>query len=82
MDEEKLAIVKRSSYRIKVLKTLNEHPKIPKTIARDCDILQNHISNVLTYLKNMGLVICINPDAKKGRIYKLSEEGQEMIKYL
>lgn len=79
VDEEVIHHVNKSSYRVKVLKTLEDDPKMPKDIAADCDILQNHISNVLTELRNLGLIVCINPEVKKGRIYRLSEEGEEIL---
>lgn len=79
IDEEVIHHVNKSSYRVKVLKSLNDEPKIPKNVAADCDILQNHISTVLAELWDLGLIVCINPDAKKGRVYRLSEEGEEII---
>lgn len=82
MDEEFVKQVKRSSYRVKVLRCLEEKPKMPSKIAVECNILQNHISNVLSLLVEMGLIVCINPEIKKGRIYRLSEDGEEILKYL
>ena len=55
---------------------------LPKDIAADCGILQNHISNVLTELSNLGLIVCINPEVKKGRVYRLTEDGEEMLSKL
>ncbi|WP_407377880.1 ArsR family transcriptional regulator [Methanobrevibacter sp.] len=82
MDEEFVKSVARSSYRVKILKSLGEKPKMPSQLAADCNILQNHISNVLSYLGELGLVVCINPEIRKGRIYRLSEDGEEILKYL
>ena len=53
--------------------------KIPKEIAKDSDILQSHISNVLRDLKEKNLVECLNPKMRKGRLYRLSEEGLEIL---
>lgn len=77
-DEDVLKYIKRSSYRVKVLKTLKDDPKIPRDVAADSGILQNHISNVLKQLSDLDLVVCVNPSAKKGRIYRLSEHGEEI----
>ncbi|WP_458404228.1 transcriptional regulator [Methanobrevibacter sp.] len=82
MDEEFVKYVNRSSYRVKVLRSLKERPKMPSQIAVDCNILQNHISKVLSLLSELGLIVCINPEIKKGRIYRLSEDGEEILKYL
>ena len=82
IDEDLIHHVNKSSYRVKVINTLENYPKIPKDIAADCGILQNHISNVLTELSNLGLIVCINPEVKKGRVYRLTEDGEEMLSKL
>ena len=64
------------------MKTLIDHPKIPSKIAADIGIKQNHISKVLNQLKEMGLVQLINLEAKKGRIYELTDVGFEIAKEL
>ena len=51
-------------------------------IAKDSDILQNHISAVLRQLKEHELVECINPEVRKGRLYRLTDKGDEVIKNL
>lgn len=77
--EDKIRYVNRSSYRVKVLKSIGEDAKIPKDIARDSGILPNHISNVLRQLKEKEIVECINPEVRKGRLYRLSDEGLDML---
>lgn len=71
--------VERSSYRVRVLKAIGGGIKIPTQIADDSGILRSHISNVLTELKNEELVECLNPNAKKGRIYRLTDEGIDIL---
>ena len=71
--------VERSKYRSKVLKTLANDTKMPSQIAKDTGIIQNHISNTLRQLKDHDLVECINPEVKKGRLYRLTENGEEII---
>ena len=51
--ENKVKYINRSTYRVKVLKSLKGDVKMPTEIARDCDILPNHISNVLRELREM-----------------------------
>ena len=72
--------VTSSAYRTKVLKSLDGGTKMPSQIARDSDIKQNHISNVLNQLKKRELVECINPEVKKGRLYRLTDKGDELVK--
>lgn len=72
--------VKRSQYRSKILKSVSDDVKMPSQIAKDTGIVQNHISNSLRQLKEHELVECINPEVRKGRIYRLTEKGDELIK--
>ena len=71
--------IKKSQYRTKVLKTLANDTKMPSQIAKDTGIVQNHISNTLRQLKDHDLVECINPEVRKGRLYRLTEYGEEII---
>ena len=71
--------VKKSQYRSKILKSLVDDVKMPSQIARDTGIVQNHISNSLRQLKEHELVECINPEVRKGRLYRLTDKGEEIV---
>ena len=77
---KEISYVKISTYRTKVMKSLDDEVKIPSQIAKDSDILQNHISAVLKQLKEHELVECINPEVRKGRLYRLTDKGEEVTK--
>ena len=77
---KEISYVKISSYRTKVMKSLEDDIKIPSKIAEDSDIRQNHISKVLAELKAHEMVECINPEARKGRLYRLTPKGDELVK--
>ena len=64
------------------MKTLNGNVKIPSAIARDSGIRTNHISKVLSELKAHELVECINPEVKKGRLYRLTDKGEKVTENL
>ena len=73
--------VNNSSYRVNVLKDLSDGDvKMPRDIASDCNILPNHISNVLTQLRKLDLLECVNPEYKKRRLYRLTDDGKKIIK--
>lgn len=74
--------VKISKYRAKVMKTLDGEVKIPTVIARDSGIRTNHVSKVLSELKAHELIECINPEARKGRLYRLTNKGNKIVKNL
>jgi predicted transcriptional regulator len=77
-----ISYVKISKYRAKAIKSLEENPKIPSVIARDSGIRTNHISKVLRELKEHELVECINPEVRKGRLYRLTDKGDILVKNL
>ena len=60
------------------MKTLKDEVKIPTVIAKDCDIVPNHISKVLSELKEVGAVECLNEEVK-GRLYGLTDLGDEIV---
>lgn len=64
------------------MKTLAEDTKIPTEIAKDADIRVNHISKVLSELKSHELIECINPEVRKGRLYRLTDKGSNLVKNL
>ena len=51
---------------------------MPKQIAEYSDILPNHISKVLRELSDNNLIVCINPESRKGRLYKLTPFGNNV----
>lgn len=64
------------------MKCLEGEVKIPSVIANDTEIFQNHISNTLRQLKEHELIECINPEVKKGRLCRLTDYGEELVKNL
>ena len=62
------------------MKSLDGEVLIPTQIARNAGIRTNHISKVLSELKAHELVECINPEVRKGRLYRLTDKGEEVTK--
>lgn len=79
---DEIEYVKRSKNRLKVMKSLDGDVKIPSEIAKDAQIHNNHISNILRQLRQRELVECINPEAKKGRLYRLTDSGEKVVQNL
>ena len=85
MDDETLkvfAYVNISTYRVRAVKALDGEVKTPANIAKDSGIKLNHISKTLHQLKDCGVAVCINEDAKRGRLYKLTCVGEEIVGHL
>ena len=74
-----MSYVKISKYRTKVMKSLDGDVKIPTVIAKDSGIRANHISKVLGELKAHELVEYINPEARNGRLYRLTDKGTKIV---
>ena len=77
-----ISYVQISTYRTKAMKALEDDVKIPSVIAKDSGIRTNHISKVLSELKAHELVECINPEVRKGRLYRHTEKGNQIVKHV
>ena len=73
-----ISYVQISKYRTKTMKALDGNVKMPSAIG----IRTSHISKVLSELKAHELVECINPEVRKGRLYRLTETGEDVVKNL
>ena len=80
MGDLKLAgFIIRSNYRKNVFKLL-DNPIRPSEIAKKLDIRLTHITRELRFLKQKGLVECLNPKERIGRLYQLTKKGKILKK--
>ena len=82
IDDETLktyAYINISSYRVKTVKALKNEVLMPTQIAKDAGIRTNHISKVLSELKEAGIAECINEEARKGRLYRLTDKCYDSL---
>lgn len=77
-----ISYVQISSYRSRVMKSLEEDVKMPSQLAKSSGIRTNHISKVLAELRAHELIECINPEVRKGRLYRHTEKGDKVVKNL
>lgn len=85
MDQETIAIlsfVKSSRHRAEILLFIGVKTKIPSEIAKHLNLSNTHTSKYLNSLKKKELIICLNEEAKRGRLYQLTEKGLEILKYI
>lgn len=86
MDEPKLfellGYIKISPYRTNTLKSIGDDLKMPSEIARDIGISTSKVSSALSDLKNQNLVICVNEEVRKGRLYKCTDLRLKLIDLL
>lgn len=79
MDNETLEYVQRSKYRQNVLKALENDVLMPKEIAEQSGIKTNHVSKVLSELRSKELIEVLDDSVRKGRLYRLTETGEEIV---
>lgn len=79
---KEISYVQISKYRTKTMKSLDGEVLIPSQITKNSGIRTNHISKVLAELKSHELVEYINPEVRKGRLYRLTEKGEKVTENL
>ncbi|MCG2723320.1 MarR family transcriptional regulator [archaeon] len=75
-----MSLIKSSAYRYKILKSIEERIKTPAEISRDIEIRLNHVSMFLKDLRENEMVVCLNADSKKGRLYQITDFGKNVLK--
>jgi len=83
MEKEKLleivGYVKVSIYRTKTLKFIGDGRKMPSEIGKELGITTSHASNIIRALKKYDLVVCTNPNVRKGRLYENTDLAKEVL---
>lgn len=78
-DWDDIGYVVSSKYRTAVLRELSSGPATPTTIADEAGLGITHISRALGRLQDRDVVELVVPeDQHKGRLYDLTEQGEEM----
>ena len=83
IDWELYSWVVRGNQRRKVMKILGK-PKIPTEIKSEAKMSITNVSKVLRDFEKRGLVKCLTPQTKTGKVYALTDKGKiirkEMVK--
>lgn len=77
-----LGFVKISKLRLKTLEAIGTGTLMPSEISSKTDMRTSQVSNALSDMKGKGLVVCINENVRKGRLYRCTPSGLEVLKYL
>ena len=76
-----ISIIKNSGYRKKILLSLADVNYLtPSEISEKTKLRLNHVSNFLKDLRDNNLIICLNDDEKRGRLYQITELGKKVAK--
>ncbi|HJJ42438.1 MAG TPA: hypothetical protein O0W90_03885, partial [Methanocorpusculum sp.] len=77
-----ISYLKSSRYRLNIVLLLQGNIMTPAELQRKLNIRINHVSLYLRELKDKDIVVCLNEESKKGRLYQLTELGNELCSYL
>ena len=56
-----------------------EYPRIPTFLAKDLNINLANVSRALTELEDKGIVVCLTPKRRVGKIYSLTKKGKDVL---
>lgn len=79
---ELIGYIKISQSRYKTLKSLEKEFLMPSEITQKTNLRDYQISTALHELKDNKLVICRNEQAKKGRIYQITDLGTMILEII
>lgn len=74
-----VSYIVRGKTRLEILKTLDK----PMTPTQISNTLKNHrstISRSLLDMEKKGIVKCLTPKEKTGRLYELTKKGKEVLR--
>lgn len=77
-----IGYIKVSPARLNCIKIIGTEYKMPKEIAQESEMRITQISNALHDLKEKEIVFCLNEDNIKGRLYKNTNLGLELLEEL
>ena len=81
-DWKRVGYVLASTYRRKIILALKDRPLTPKQLSQICGIRIGHVSNVLKELREQDLIKCLNPKARKGRLYTITQKGEMILTFV
>ncbi len=54
-------------------------PRTPTFLAKDLDLNLANISRAITELEDKGIVVCLTPKQKVGKIYSVTKKGKDIV---
>ena len=79
---EDVGYVMASKYREKIIKKLSKKNYMPSSLAKETNFRLSHISRALKELKKKNLIVCLNKESKKGKIYSLTDSGKRILELI
>jgi DNA-binding MarR family transcriptional regulator len=82
LDWSKYGRVIASSYRKRVVTALENGPKTPKQIADATNLHLSHVSRFVKELEKNGVLQCLTPELRRGKLIALTKDGKEIVREL
>lgn len=73
-----LSFTVRNKNRKAVFKALTK-PKTPTQLSKELNINIGFVSNLIIGLLKRKLIVCLSPNEKRHRFYKISNKGQKIL---
>lgn len=70
--------VSASERRQLIVLELREMPLTPKQLSERTDVPLSHVSNLLSELTTESVAEIVNPERKRGRVYRLTPSGERV----
>ncbi len=75
------SFILRSNTRRKIFELLTK-PKTPTQLSKEANLNIGFVSNILIGLLKRKLIECLTPNEKRYRLYKITKEGEKLIKVI
>lgn len=80
VDMDTVSWLVSSGYRLKTCRVLADSMATPTGISEQTDMATTHVSRSLSQLRERDVVeLMVNEDRRKGRIYALTDRGEELF---
>ena len=77
-----IGYVKAGSYRAKILLHTGAKMITPVELSKELNIHPSQVSRTLNELSNKGIIECVIPTNRKGKLFSLTKLGQEIYNHL
>ena len=78
MDWKLYSFIVRSSQRVDILSSLQK-PMTPTQISKEVKLSTSHISRTLAQFSKKGLVKCLTPEERVGKLYEVTAKGKSIL---
>ena len=79
MEVQDISFIIRSKNRFKVLSFMKDEKVTPRQIMKSTNMYESHVSRTLKELKQKKLIVCLNPEDRKYKFYKITRYGIKIL---